>query len=93
MIYYSDEVYFPYIYSADTLLLINLVTKKEYKYSDLKLTYRGSYIHIDGSIFKDLPDGQYEYDLGGNRGIFQKGDYSCNKIEYNKEITYKQYEG
>lgn len=93
MVYYSDEVYFPHIYSADTLLLVNLVTKKQYEYSDLKLTYKGGYIYIDGGIFEDLPDGQYEYDLGGNRGIFQKGDFEIDKIEYNKEITYKQYEG
>lgn len=93
MVYYSDIIYFPYIYSADALTLVNRVTKKEYEYSDLKLSYKGSYIYIDGSIFKDLPDGQYEYALGGNRGIFQKGSFDSSKIEYNKEITYKQYEG
>lgn len=93
MVYYSDIIYFPYIYSADSIIFTNRVTKKEYQFTDLQLQYKGSYINIDGSIFKDLPEGQYEYNLGGNRGIFQKGKFNSNSIEYNKEITYKQYEG
>ena len=77
--------------SKPILHLKNTETKKEYdiEFED-KSTYDLWYVSVVD--FSGLTVGEYEYEIDGNRGILRIGEV-MNKKVYDKEITFKSYEG
>ena len=77
--------------SKPILHLKNTETKKEcdielYDESTSDLWYVGLF---DCS---NIPVGEYEYEIDGNRGLLRIGEVMDKKV-YDKEITFKSYEG
>ena len=75
--------------SKPILHLKNTETKKEYDIefedeSTSDLYYVWTY------TFSDIPIGEYEYEIDGNRGILRIGK-EINKKVYDKEILFKSY--
>ena len=75
--------------SKPILHLKNTETKKEYDIefedeSTSDLYYVWTY------TFSDIPIGEYEYEIDGNRGILRIGEV-MNKKVYDKEITFRSY--
>lgn len=77
--------------SKPILHLKNTETKKEYdiEFED-KSTSDLWYVSVVD--FSGLTIGEYEYEIDGNRGILRIGK-EINKKVYDKEITFKSYEG
>ena len=77
--------------SRPILHLKNTETKKEY---DIELYDESTsdlwYVSIID--FSNLTIGEYEYEIDGNRGLLRIGEV-INKKVYDKEITFKSYEG
>ena len=77
--------------SNPILHLKNTETKKEY---DIELYDESTsdlwYVSIVD--FSGLTNGEYEYEIDGNRGLLRIGEV-MNKKVYDKEITFKSYEG
>ena len=77
--------------SRPILHLKNTETKKEY---DIELYDESTsdlwYVSIID--FSNLTIGEYEYEIDGNRGLLRIGEV-MNKKVYDKEITFKSYEG
>ena len=77
--------------SKPILHLKNTETKKEY---DIELYDESTsdlwYVSIID--FSNLTVGEYEYEIDGNRGLLRIGEV-MNKKVYDKEITFKSYEG
>ena len=77
--------------SKPILHLKNTETKKEYdiEFEDIStsdLWYVGLF---DCS---NIPSGEYEYEIDGNRGILRIGEV-MNKKVYDNNITFKSYNG
>ena len=73
------------------IVMTNTETKKEYirvfedeSSSDLYYVWRYT--------FSDIPVGEYEYILDGNRGLLRIGKGMEKKV-YDEEISFKSYEG
>ena len=79
------------IKSSGILHLKNTETKKEY---DIKLEdiSTSDLYYVSVVDFSGLTIGEYEYEIDGNRGILRIGEV-MNKKVYDKEITFKSYEG
>ena len=79
------------IKSSGILHLKNTETKKEY---DIKLedTSTSDLYYVSVIDFSGLTIGEYEYEIDENRGILMIGEV-MNKKVYDKEITFKSYEG
>ena len=79
------------IKSSGILHLKNTETKKEY---DIKLedTSTSDLYYVSVVDFSGLTIGEYEYEIDGNRGLLRIGEV-MNKKVYDKEITFKSYEG
>ena len=77
--------------SRPILHLKNTETKKEY---DIELYDESTSDLWYGSMvdFSNLTIGEYEYEIDGNRGLLRIGEV-MNKKVYDKEITFKSYEG
>ena len=77
--------------SKPILHLKNTETKKEYdiEFED-KSTSDLWYVSVVD--FSGLTIGEYEYEIDGNRGLLRIGEV-MNKKVYDKEITFKSYEG
>lgn len=77
--------------SSGILHLKNTETKKEY---DIKLedTSTSDLYYVSVVDFSGLTIGEYEYEIDGNRGLLRIGEV-MNKKVYDKEITFKSYEG
>ena len=77
--------------SKPILHLKNTETKKEYdiEFEDISTSDLWYVSMID---FSGLTIGEYEYEIDGNRGLLRIGDV-MNKKVYDKEITFKSYEG
>lgn len=77
--------------SSGILHLKNTETKKEYDIAleDISTSdlYYVSVVDLSG-----LTIGEYEYEIDGNRGLLRIGEV-MNKKVYDKEITFKSYEG
>ena len=75
--------------SNPILHLKNTETKKEY---DIELYDESTsdlwYVSIVD--FSGLTNGEYEYEIDGNRGLLRIGEV-MNKKVYDKEITFKSY--
>ena len=77
--------------SKPILHLKNTETKKEY---DIELYDESTsdLYYVSVVDFSGLTIGEYEYEIDGNRGILRIGEV-MNKKVYDKEITFKSYEG
>lgn len=77
--------------SKPILHLKNTETKKEYDI-ELEDTSTSDLWYVSVVDFSNLTIGEYEYEIDGNRGILRIGEV-MNKKVYDKEITFKSYEG
>ena len=77
--------------SKPILHLKNTETKKEY---DIELYDESTsdLWYVSVVDFSGLTIGEYEYEIDGNRGLLRIGEV-MNKKVYDKEITFKSYEG
>ena len=77
--------------SSGILHLKNTETKKEY---DIKLEDESTsdLYYVSVVDFSGLTIGEYEYEIDGNRGLLRIGEVMDKKV-YDKEITFKSYEG
>ena len=77
--------------SSGILHLKNTETKKEY---DIELYDESTsdLYYVSVVDFSGLTIGEYEYEIDGNRGLLRIGQV-MNKKVYDKEITFKSYEG
>lgn len=77
--------------SKPILHLKNTETKKEYDI-ELEDTSTSDLYYVSVIDFSGLTIGEYEYEIDENRGILRIGEV-MNKKVYDKEITFKSYEG
>ena len=77
--------------SKPILHLKNTETKKEYDI-ELEDTSTSDLWYVSVVDFSGLTIGEYEYEIDGNRGLLRIGQV-MNKKVYDKEITFKSYEG
>ena len=77
--------------SKPILHLKNTETKKEY---DIELYDESTSVlwYVSVVDFSGLANGEYEYEIDGNKGLLRIGDV-MNKKVYDKEITFNSYEG
>lgn len=77
--------------SKPILHLKNTETKKEY---DIELYDESTsdLWYVSVVDFSNLTIGEYEYEIDGNKGLLRIGEV-MNKKVYDKEITFKSYEG
>lgn len=73
-----------------TLTLKNTTTKKTYS---ITFTDEGtsSYFYIFDYTFTNIPYGEYEYSIEGNKGLLRVSK-SMEKDSYDLGITFKSYE-
>ena len=77
--------------SKPILHLKNTETKKEY-IKEFEDESTSDLYYVWTYTFSDIPIGEYEYEIDGNRGILRIGKEIDKKV-YDKEITFKSYEG
>ena len=77
--------------SKPILHLKNTETKKEYDI-EFEDTSTSGLWYVSVVDFSGLTVGEYEYEIDGNRGLLRIGEV-INKKGYDKEITFKSYEG
>ena len=77
--------------SKPILHLKNTETKKEYDI-ELEDTSTSELWYVSVIDFSGLTNGEYEYEIDGNKGLLRIGEV-MNKKVYDKEITFKSYEG
>ena len=77
--------------SSSILHLKNTETKKEY-IKEFEDESTSDLYYVWTYTFSDIPIGEYEYEIDGNRGILRIGKEIDKKV-YDKEITFKSYEG
>lgn len=77
--------------SKPILHLKNTETKKEYDI-EFEDTSTSDLWYVSVVDFSGLTIGEYEYEIDGNRGLLRIGEV-MNKKVYDKEITFKSYEG
>ena len=77
--------------SKPVLHLKNTETKKEY---DIELDDESTsdLWYVSVVDFSGLTVGEYEYVIDDNKGLLRIGEVKNKKV-YNKEITFKSYEG
>lgn len=77
--------------SKPILHLKNTETKKEYDI-EFEDTSTSDLWYVSVVDFSGLTNGEYEYEIDGNKGLLRIGEV-MNKKVYDKEITFKSYEG
>ena len=77
--------------SKPILHLKNTETKKEYDI-ELEDTSTSDLWYVSVVDFSGLTNGEYEYEIDNNLGLLRIGEV-MNKKVYDKEITFKSYEG
>lgn len=77
--------------SKPILHLKNTETKKEYDI-EFEDTSTSDLWYVGLFDCSNIPIGEYEYEIGGNRGLLRIEEV-MNKKVYDKEITFKSYEG
>ena len=77
--------------SRPILHLKNTETKKEYDI-ELEDISTSDLYYVSVVNFSGLTIGEYEYEIDGNRGLLRIGEVMDKKV-YDKEITFKSYEG
>lgn len=73
------------------LHLKNTETKKEYSIDFIDESTSDLW-YVSVVDFSGLTLGEYEYEIDGNKGLLRIGEI-MNKKVYDKEITFKSYEG
>lgn len=73
------------------IYLKNTETKKEYikKFIDYSAT---DMYYLWVAVFSDIPVGEYEYEIDGNRGLLRIESKMGKKV-YDEYISFKSYEG
>lgn len=89
------ELYVPAVYGgAKEISFKSEITKQEYVFSG-QPSYAGDY-YVFSIDFSSIPDGEYVYHAGNDKGIIRIGDYKePNKVSYtadNKNIQYNAFE-
>lgn len=79
------------IKSSNEVILKNTETKKTYTIS-FEDTDESDLFYIFAHQFTDLPVGEYEYEIDGNKGLLRVGKVMDKKV-YDENITFKSYEG
>ena len=77
--------------SKPILHLKNTETKKEYDI-EIEDTSTSDLWYVGLFDCSNIPVGEYEYDIDGNRGILRIGEV-MNKKVYDNNITFKAYNG
>ena len=77
--------------SKPILHLKNTETKKEYDI-ELEDESTSDLYYVSVVDFSGLTIGEYEYEIDGNRGLLRIGEVMDKKV-YDKQITFKSYEG
>ena len=75
--------------SKPILHLKNTETKKEYDI-EFEDTSTSDLWYVGLFECSNIPSGEYEYEIDGNRGILRIGEV-MNKKVYDKEITFRSY--
>ena len=75
--------------SSSILHLKNTETKKEYDI-EIEDTSTSDLWYVGLFDCSNIPVGEYEYEIDGNRGILRIGQVMNKKI-YDKEITFRCY--
>ena len=75
--------------SKPILHLKNTETKKEYDI-EFEDTSTSGLWYVGLFDYSNMPSGEYEYEIDGNRGLLRIGEVMNKKI-YDKEITFKSY--
>ena len=75
--------------SKPILHLKNTETKKEYDI-EFEDTSTSDLWYVGLFDCSNMPSGEYEYEIDGNRGLLRIGQVMNKKI-YDKEITFKSY--
>ena len=75
--------------SKPILHLKNTETKKEYDI-EFEDTSTSELWYVGLFDCSNMPSGEYEYEIDGNRGLLRIGQV-MNKKVYDKEITFKSY--
>ena len=75
--------------SKPILHLKNTETKKEYDI-EFEDTSTSELWYVGLFDCSNIPSGEYEYEIDGNRGLLRIGQV-MNKKVYDKEITFKSY--
>ena len=75
--------------SKPILHLKNTETKKEY-IKEFEDESTSDLYYVWTYTFSDIPIGEYEYEIDGNRGLLRIGEV-MNKKVYDKEITFRSY--
>ena len=79
------------IKSSGKIYLKNTETKKEY-IKEFEDESTSDLYYVWTYTFSDIPIGEYEYVIDGNKGLLRIGDVMDKKV-YDEEITFKSYEG
>ena len=77
--------------SSGKIYLKNTETKKEY-IKEFEDESTSDLYYVWTYTFSDIPIGEYEYVIDGNKGLLRIGK-EMNKKVYDEEITFKSYEG
>ena len=77
--------------SKPILHLKNTETKKEYDI-EFEDTSTSDLWYIGLFDCSNMPSGEYEYEIDGNRGILRIGEVMDKKV-YDNNITFKSYNG
>ena len=77
--------------SSGKIYLKNTETKKEY-IKEFEDESTSDLYYVWTYTFSDIPIGEYEYEIDGNRGILRIGEV-MNKKVYDNNITFKSYNG
>lgn len=77
--------------SSNKIHMKNTETKKEYIREFLDESSSDLY-YVWRYVFSDIPVGEYEYEIDGNKGLLRIGQEMDKKV-YDEEISFKSYEG
>ena len=87
----SDKLPNNLVKSSGKIYLKNTETKKEY-IKEFEDESTSDLYYVWTYTFSDIPIGEYEYVIDGNKGLLRIGDVMDKKV-YDEEITFKSYEG
>lgn len=77
--------------SSGKIYLKNTETKKEY-IKEFEDESTSDLYYVWTYTFSDIPIGEYEYVIDGNKGLLMIGKEMEKKV-YDEEISFKSYEG
>ena len=77
--------------SSGKIYLKNTETKKEY-IKEFEDESTSDLYYVWTYTFSDIPIGEYEYVIDGNKGLLRIGKEMEKKV-YDEEISFKSYEG